>query len=379
MGTALREFFTTRTLIIITGIVIGGVAALLVYFGDPGNTGIAPTCFLRDIAGALVLHEHLGFQYIRPEIIGVVLGSMATAMLFKEFKPRGGSSPLMRFFLAILLEIGALTFLGCPTRVILRLAGGDLGAIAGILGLALGIFLGVQFLKRGFDMTRSVAQPAIAGWIMPVFMVLLLAPVIAQAIGKPFPYFLFSTEGFGAFHPVWWISLIGGAVVGGFAQRSRICFMGAWRDIFIIKNTYLMTGVAACFITALVVNLLLGQFSLGTAVDLTPFNYTANIGNAVQPMTQPAQIWNFAGMILVGIVATMLGACPLRQVVLSGTGDTDAGMVVMGIIVGSALVRNVGASSCGGILADYGPQAVVVALGLVVAIGLLMKPKAAGA
>jgi uncharacterized protein len=370
MGTAVREFFVTRWLIIVSGLVIGSVAAFLVYLGDPGNTGMAATCFLRDIAGALVLHEHIGFQYIRPEIIGVVLGAMGAAFAFREFKPRGGSSPLVRFFLAMLLMVGALTFLGCPTRVILRLAGGDLGAIAGILGLALGIFIGVIFLKRGFDLSRVVAQPAIAGWIMPVFMLLLLAAVIF----KP-SVIAFSTEGFGAYHPIWYISLVGGLIVGVFMQRSRLCFMGAWRDIFIIKNTYLMTGVVAAFIATLVVNLLLGQFNMGSAMDFTPFPFQTSIGNVDQAMSQPAQIWNFMGMILVGITATMLGACPLRQIVLSGTGDTDAGVVVMGFIVGSALVRNLGASSCGGALAEFGPVAVMGSLVVVVAFGFLMRPK----
>jgi|WetSurMetagenome_2_1015567.scaffolds.fasta_scaffold117337_2 uncharacterized protein len=371
MGTAVRDFFTTRMLIIITGLVIGSVAALLVFFGDPGNTGIAPTCFLRDISGALGLHAHIGFQYLRPEIIGVVLGAFGAAYAFGEFKPRGGSSPLVRFFLAMLLMVGALTFLGCPTRVILRLAGGDLGAIAGVLGLALGIFIGVVFLKRGFDLSRAVPQPAIAGWIMPVFMLILLAAVIF----KP-SVIAFSTEGFGAYHPIWYISLAGGMIVGALAQRSRICFMGCWRDLFLIKNTYLMTGVASAFVAALVVNLLLGQFSMGAAMDFTPFPFQTNIGNIDQAMSQPAQIWNFGGMILVGIVATMLGACPLRQIVLSGTGDIDAGVVVMGFIVGSALVRNLGASSCGGALAKFGPVAVMGSLVVVVAFGLLMKPKA---
>jgi uncharacterized protein len=371
MGTAVREFFTSRMLIIITGLVIGTVAALLNYLGDPGNTGIAATCFLRDISGALGLHTHQGFQYIRPEVIGVVFGSLGAALVFREFKPRGGSSPLVRFFLAILLEVGALTFLGCPSRVIMRLAGGDLGAVAGILGLALGIYIGVVFLKRGFDMSRSVPQPAIAGWIMPVFMLFLLVAVVL----KP-AIIAFSTTGFGAYHPIWYISLVGGVIIGVFMQRSRLCFMGGWRDIFIIKNTYLMTGIVITFITALVVNLLLGQFSFGSALDFTPFPLQTGIGNVDQAMSQPAQIWNFMGMILVGITATMLGACPLRQIVLSGTGDTDAGVVVMGLIVGSALVRNLGASSCGGALAAYGPAAVMIALVLVVAFGLFMRPKA---
>jgi len=51
-------------------------------------------------------------------------------------------------------------------------------------------------------------------------------------------------------------------------------------------------------------------------------------------------IWNFLGLFLVGITATLLGGCPLRQLVLSGEGDTDAASVVLGMIVGAAFCHN---------------------------------------
>ena len=368
MKTTVREFFTSRALIIITGLVLGTLAAFLVFWGDPGNTGFAPTCFLRDISGALGLHEHIGFQYIRPVIIGLVLGSFVTAHIFREFRARGGSSPLVRFFLAMLLMVGALTFLGCPTRVILRLAGGDYGAIAGVAGLALGIFIGVFFLKRGFDLSRASPQSTIAGWIMPVAMIGLLVPIILDAMGKPPSFIAFSDIGFGSFHAPWLLALGAGLIVGGLAQRSRICFMGAWRDIFIIKNTYLMTGVASAFLAALVFNIVLGQFHPGVVISENPL--------VLQPMSQPDLYWDFGGMVLVGLAACMLGACPMRQIVLSGTGDIDAGVTVLGMLVGSALVRNLGASSCGGSLAwPFGPEAVVLGLGICVAFGFMMKLK----
>ena len=43
----------------------------------------------------------------------------------------------MRFILGIFAMIGALAFLGCPWRALLRLAGGDLNALVGISGLAM--------------------------------------------------------------------------------------------------------------------------------------------------------------------------------------------------------------------------------------------------
>jgi len=44
-------------------------------------------CFSRDIAGALGLHNASSVQYIRPEIIGGLLGAFIAALAFREFKP----------------------------------------------------------------------------------------------------------------------------------------------------------------------------------------------------------------------------------------------------------------------------------------------------
>jgi hypothetical protein len=70
--------------------------------------------------------------------------------------------------------IGALIFLGCPWRALLRLAGGDGNAILGILGLITGIFIGIMFLKNGFSLGRSYSQARTSGWIMLGLMLGLL-------------------------------------------------------------------------------------------------------------------------------------------------------------------------------------------------------------
>ena len=80
-------------------------------------------CFERDIAGALGLHRADVVQYVRPEIIGFVLGSLIAAYSFKEFRLRVGPAPIVRFVLGAFAMIGALVFLGCPWLALLRLAG----------------------------------------------------------------------------------------------------------------------------------------------------------------------------------------------------------------------------------------------------------------
>ena len=67
--------------IVATGAVIGLVAAMLVFFGNPANMGLCIACFLRDTAGGLGLHAAKAVQYIRPEISGLVLGALGAAYL----------------------------------------------------------------------------------------------------------------------------------------------------------------------------------------------------------------------------------------------------------------------------------------------------------
>ena len=101
------------TQIIAGGLVIGVIASLLVFFGNPSNMGFCIACFLRDTAGALGLHQAAPVQYIRPEIIGIVLGSTLLALAGKEFSPRGGSSPMTRQLLPLSVD-SAATILPTP-------------------------------------------------------------------------------------------------------------------------------------------------------------------------------------------------------------------------------------------------------------------------
>ena len=66
-------------LVVVAGLVVGAAAVLLTALGNPGNMGFCIACFLRDTSGALGLHSASVVQYIRPEIIGIVLGSLNAA------------------------------------------------------------------------------------------------------------------------------------------------------------------------------------------------------------------------------------------------------------------------------------------------------------
>ncbi|MCL0050815.1 YedE family putative selenium transporter [Dehalococcoidia bacterium] len=270
---------SSRIMIILAGLIFGALGALLVEWGNPGNMGICVACFYRDIAGALGLHRVGVVQYIRPEIIGFVLGAFISAYGFREFRARGGSSPMVRFFLGAFVTIGALVFLGCPIRALLRLAGGDLNGITAVAGLILGAVIGILFLKQGFNLGRSSATKRANGWIMPVAMLALLLLAIFP------PGFIFESEkGPGATHVALWIALVAGLVVGILVQRTRMCMVGGWRDLFLIKDTHLFGGIAGFFIGALLLNLILGHVSWGfegqlcLKLSLTPLRETSSPG-----------------------------------------------------------------------------------------------------
>ena len=349
----MSRFRSPRTWIILAGLVIGVLAALLVKWGNPPNMGVCVACFMRDIAGGLGLHNAGLVQYLRPEIPGLVLGSLIAAYAFGEFRARGGSSPLVRFLLGALVMIGALVFLGCPIRATLRLAGGDLNGITGLAGVAIGALAGIFLLKRGYNLGRAVKMPTAAGWIIPLAMTGLLLLAFFQ------PGFIFSSEqGPGSQHVALGIALGVGLLIGFLAQRTRMCFVGAWRDVFLLRDGYLMSAVVACFVGALVFNLILGQFHLGFSE---------------QPIAHSSHLWNFLGMALVGLAATLVGGCPLRQLVLAGEGDTDASMTILGLFAGAAFAHNFGLASSSAGPSAFGPLAVIIGLVITISLGLLMR------
>ncbi len=360
----ISRFLTSRWGPIITGAVVGILAPILVSLGNPGNMGICIACFNRDIAGALGLHRASTVQYIRPEIIGGLLGAFSAAVAFHEFKPRTGSAPIVRFFLGMLAVFGALVFLGCPWRAYLRLGGGDWNAVFGILGLAAGIGVGILFLRKGFSLGRSHTAPTALGWVMPAVMMALLVLLIfapqfgRDANGNPTGPIFLSTKGPGSQYAPLIISLVVGLAIGFLAQRSRFCTVGAIRDMILLRDSHLRNGIMALVVAAFLTNLALGQF---------------NPGFANQPIAHTDEWWNFGGMVLAGLAFTLAGGCPGRQLFLAGEGDGDAAMFVSGMIVGAGFAHNFTIASSTTGTSAFGPAVVVAGLAICAIIGFTMR------
>ena len=104
------------------GGVLGVFGALLAWMGNPKNMAICIACFIRDTAGAMKLHQAAAVQYVRPEITGIVLGAFILSLVTREYRSTAGSSPMIRFLLGVIMMIGSLAFLGCPLRMVIRMA-----------------------------------------------------------------------------------------------------------------------------------------------------------------------------------------------------------------------------------------------------------------
>lgn len=368
----LTKFFASRWGIILVGAVIGILGSVLQKLGNPPNMGICVACFERDIAGALGLHRASVVQYIRPEIIGFVLGSTVAALLFREFKARAGSAPIVRFVLGVFAMIGALIFLGCPWRAGFRLAGGDMTALVGILGLVGGIWIGVLFLRSGYNLGRSQKTYPAVGWIMPLLMVGLLLLVIFKPVFSEGGPIFFSESGPGSLHAPLLASLGVGLLIGFFAQRTRFCTMGAVRDVILMRDFHLLRGLLALVVFAFLTNLALGQFKLG---------YMS------MPVAHSNWVWNVLGMLLAGLAYVLAGGCPGRQLFLAGEGDGDSAIFVLGMITGAGIAHNFNLAAkadavVDGVLKVGGPSSfgmIAVVLGLVVClvIGFTMRQKIA--
>ena len=163
---------------------------------------------------------------------------------------------MVRFLLGAVMMIGALVFLGCPLRMVLRMSAGDLNAYVALIGFAGGVATGSCFLKKGFSLGRAYETKSLSGAVLPVLLAALL--VIGVATGA----YAASTEGPGSKHAPLLLALMVALVIGALAQKSRMCFAGSIRDVILMKNFDLLSIIAALFAVMTIYNIATGNFHL---------------------------------------------------------------------------------------------------------------------
>ncbi|MCL2405598.1 MAG: YedE family putative selenium transporter [Defluviitaleaceae bacterium] len=334
----------------LAGILFAVVSIVLFTMGNPFNVGLCVACFLRDIAGALGLHGFTSGMYARPEIMGLVLGAMIISLITREFSSKGGSAPITRFVLGACVVIGALIFLGCPTGMMLRIAGGDFNAIVGLFGFVAGILVGMFFLNKGFSLKRAYKISNSDGFALPVMSVLLLVALIF------FPTLLnFSEAGFASFRAPLIVSLAAGLIMGGVGFISRLCFVAGIRDSIFFKNFAMLSAFVAFLVVLVIGNIIFGYFNLGFQNQL---------------IAHTDGLWNFLGMALVGLGSVLLGGCPFRQLIMAGSGNTDSVATVFGMVFGGMIAHNFALASVPGQMGANAPVGFAIAAAIVLTIAV---------
>jgi len=330
------------------GLATGIGSAVLTKLGNPVDGGISIACFLRDVAGSFGLHGYGELSYLRPELFAIVLGATISSLASRKFHAVGGSSSLLRFIIGIILSVGIFTFIGCPLRTGLRLAGGDPAALPSLAGLIAGAWTGTQFLKRGFALEKCLPTTFLQGTVFHGIMVLLLVLLLMQ------PSFITLSK---ERHAPLLASLGAGAVIGIMAQKSKLCFIGGIRNFFLIRDFTLLYGCIFLVLGAFLANLMLGQFHFGVTI----------IGSS-------DLLWNFLSLFLVGFGSVLVGGCPFRQIILAAQGNTDSVLTLAGIAIGSSVAYNVNIAFVAGSIEMMSKIAILTGISLLLLIAFFNKP-----
>jgi uncharacterized protein len=357
--------------VVLAGGILGLIPALLEHFGNPPNMGICVVCFERDIAGALGLHAAAKLSVLRPEVMGFVIGAMLASLSFGEFRARSGSAPLLRFVLGVFASIGALVFMGCTWRLLCRLTGLDLTALTGLAGLVAGVAIAGWIQHRGFFPGTSTAAPKPVGLIFPALAVGALLLAIFEPSFREGGPIITATAGPGAMTAPLLLALAGGLLVGGLAQRTKFCTVGAIRTALFGGQRRMILAVAAFVAVGLAAKLAFGS---------------TDAGYRGQPLAHSDLLWNILGMVLAGLAFTLAGGCPGRQLVLAGEGDADAGVFILGAVAGAALSHTLNLAALpdrmvDGALVVGGPPlpgrwAVILGITTCIALGLALRRRA---
>ncbi len=149
-----------------------------------------------------------------------------------------------------------------------------------------------------------------------------------------------------------------GIVLGYLAQRSRFCLIGGLRDFILVRDTELLKGAIAFFITAWV------AFSVASVFGWVDFQApklqetiqeTGRPTTASAPVAQPTArgsvastglaqkitwtnwpVWALTAVagIALGFFSTLANGCPTRQHVLAAQGIQDSVVYLGGFYLG---------------------------------------------
>ena len=130
-------------------------------------------------------------------------------------------------------------------------------------------------------------------------------------------------------------SLLIGLIIGFLGQRSRMCFIGGFRDFLLIRDKELLKGLIAFFVS---VWLTIWILKLIGIVFPTLFVIT-NVKYSAYPSLLNATLSKFGiislfGGLGIGFFSVLAGGCPIRQHVMAGQGRIGSFFYLAGFYIG---------------------------------------------
>lgn len=130
-------------------------------------------------------------------------------------------------------------------------------------------------------------------------------------------------------------SLLIGLTIGFLAQRSRMCFIGGFRDFLLVKDKDLLKGLITFFISAWLTIWILKLFGIvfPKFFDITNVKYSA-YPTLLNAILSKFGVISTLGGIGIGFFSVLAGGCPIRQHVLAGQGRIGSFFYLSGFYVG---------------------------------------------
>ncbi|MEM3614355.1 MAG: hypothetical protein QW158_04040 [Nitrososphaerales archaeon] len=138
-------------------------------------------------------------------------------------------------------------------------------------------------------------------------------------------------------------TLIIGIIAGFLFQRTGQCFIGAYRDLYLFKDTHLLKGVVGFFIGALIGYIILKIMAEPFTAANFPwvlYNTLAAIPGSIVKAKDLLSILIVAivGGFGIGFFSTAMGGCPMRNHVMAAEGNLSSIAYVIGFWVGIPLI-----------------------------------------
>lgn len=247
--------------------------------------------------------------------IGIVAGALAAALLASEFKLRKEAwrGCVQGLLGGVLMGLGTVLMPPCNVGGfwVATMALSLSGPLAA-LGLLPGAWVGGKILRRQvlkavaeIDFTRAregIPVPGGGNSRQPLIGMLVFA-LIAGAAAVYLGLGMNKVAGL----------LLFGTAFGVIVQRSRLCFVAAFRDIFLLRDGTVMKWVL-----------------LTLAIGTVGFAILKGQGYQPEHMVFPAGLHNVVGGFLFGVGMAVAGGCGLGILVRSGEGYVRSWLAILG-------------------------------------------------